>query len=276
MSRDREVDNPAGRLHDLLGKFQGVAAGQTMSCAAAWSKVLGLESTDPEYLACLGKVAVLYPQTLLELEEAGHADHAANVRTFVVAINKPLQIGDTFFVQHDSARQAVDDRAQTVLNFAATLLSTQRSQGRVPTPAELGDILSAVVSLMDDIESSQDFSPTVKDLLLRRLLEVQRAVNEIRFRGPAGLREAGELLLVGSATAAANSQPAAKPFIDRLNQVVATVTAVCALTMTVQTTVLDTAANIPKVIAAVQSVQGELEGPPPVHQLDAGGDVDPG
>lgn len=185
---DWSADNPAGRLHTLLTKFNNEPNNTTIR--AAWASVLGVPESD--VLVALADVTRLAASLLEAVEQSGA--HAALINS-----HRQTWEGAIFPSNHpfsaDVRNVRVPAEAIAVLAATADHLHHVARDGVVPDASELENLKHRVDELLAEVRESDDLPNEVKRVVAARLVGVLRAIEHVEVGGPSAVRLATEAVV---------------------------------------------------------------------------------
>jgi hypothetical protein len=180
-----KLDNPAGRLLDLIARGQQIPPSK--ECRLAWCELLSVDPNDMARLTIrLGKVMAL----LDEIEEAINSCENIRPETYLkfnVNISKAFEkqkLNDHW----SSFINYIDEITYNYIEMTSDVLSMQKSEGCVEDE-RLEEIEKGLQSLVKEVAASKSDKET-KEFLARRSVTILDAVQEFRFTGVSGLFEA--------------------------------------------------------------------------------------
>jgi len=179
-----EYDNPAGRLHALLERFEGYQGGPIRD---AWARALGvpLEDLAPH----LGRVALLVNEVREAAEGlpgfASIPGHLTALSETVLPSGVPLSSPANQVLPSGTAMEA--------LAMFSAYLHKLASEGEIPDENEQNSLKEDVRELMASV-SGADLPPEVRRPFLQRLAEMLEALEHLDIGGPVAVRRAAEAL----------------------------------------------------------------------------------
>lgn len=193
-------NNPAGRLHHLLGRLR--AAEQGVSIIEAWAQIL--EDSPDQTRARLGGVAGLVSQIDIAVESPERQAVAAPVRRY-----RSEWMEAIFPLRHSFAAGVEgvkpSDVAHEALGSVAAYMEAVAPDGTVPTEKRRSELLTSIQALAGELGRAGELPEDVTLLLTRRLSGVETAIHEIEVGGPDSVRLAAEALM-GAALASGTTQ----------------------------------------------------------------------
>jgi hypothetical protein len=184
-------ENPAGRLHDLLKRFESQPK---KSMRGAWAAVLDVEESDVPFH--LGGVASLLADVRRAAADTGSPayepmpSHLSTLARSILPVDRGI----------DAAVQDVlpDATAMQMLLTLSYALSIGAPEERIPELDELHQLQESVSELINDV-SKADLPPNVKRVLLYGLAEMLEALEHVEIGGPEGVRRAAESVAAAAA-----------------------------------------------------------------------------
>jgi hypothetical protein len=193
-------NNPAGRLHHLLGRLR--AAEQGVSIIEAWAQIL--EDSPDQTRARLGGVAGLVSQIDVAVESPERQAVAAPVRRYR---NEWMEA--IFPLRHSFAAGVEgvkpSDVAHEALGSVAAYMEAVAPDGTVPTEKQRSELLASIHALAEELGRGDELPEDVARLIARRLSGVETAIHHIQIGGPDSVRLAAEALM-GAALASGTTQ----------------------------------------------------------------------
>lgn len=191
------VSNPAAHLHHLLTTFEATT-GSSVGIRACWAKVLQVdEAMVPERL---GAVIGLVPQIACALEGAGLADQLSVYQRNAEAWAAPM-----YFPGRGWGHQStglVDQAALDVLSgLASGIRAALDTQLLVVKAEQIKAAARLVQETRDAVAADRTMPGDVRKLILRRLADIQWAMDEIGSFGADGVENAVERLMAAMARA---------------------------------------------------------------------------
>ena len=178
-------DNPAGRLHRLLGDLRTRQDSEPIQ--AAWATLLRVPGDDSAELArCTSQVLQLPAEIEAEVDkiEEGLYD-----RDLVMRWKEPVKstLAATLFTT-GQIRQ-FGDGDMTSLEACNDMLHRLRPQ-RMLTDSELERITALISELEEELKLDHNIDPELRDFLLIHVQTMARALRDLPIRGPVALEEA--------------------------------------------------------------------------------------
>lgn len=189
-----KLDNPAGRLHDLLTDFVQQARGANGSILTTWQGVFDAASTT-ETLLRIAETAGLLPSIERVLQRIGDRDQLTlfygAVDDLLVSVVQPRAD-----IHSTAARSMLPpDYAVAALGGVSAFLSIVASEGPVPDAGTRDGVRAQVQELIDGIATDPDLPEEVKRLALDHAYRLAQALDHFRIGGPGAVRAATEQLL---------------------------------------------------------------------------------
>ncbi len=204
MTEKPYLDNPAGRLHNVLQRF---GSHRESPIIAAWNSALGVEAAKVP--SGLIGVAGLIDETKKAYESTG-------LMMFAELPGRLDQIGSMLFQtgQPMSAAARVilppdfDSILQDILNLSR-YLNQYDEQSKLPDEAEVADLVKTARDLIAAVTISDALVPELKALLIRQLSEALATLEMWWVDGPEKVRL--EVLAVAATVAACEPEAANRP-----------------------------------------------------------------
>jgi len=188
------LDNPAGRLHELLAAFREESASQR-SAVSVWSAVLHTESRSSTLLA-IAEVAALVPEIEAAVIRSGDPGQLRAFRRFagewLTAIFQPEQ--NLYANGSGATSVAADEDTLSVLELMSSTLTLTVSEGNVPSLTVISDLREQVQELIESIVNDPQLTEDVKRLALDHVHRLAHALDHFRIGGPGAVRAATERL----------------------------------------------------------------------------------
>lgn len=190
------LDNPAGRLHDLLSRFESIAARAGTSFQEAWSTALRIKVEDLPLR--LGDISRL-------MRDVERAANETNDRAFAPARGYLDVLAECVFprtkaMNAGATRPGRD--AMVFLDMMSSFLHMSAPDGKIPSEETLSELKSDVETLTQRLVEI-DIDPRIKRKLLDRLNDVLEALGHLDIGGPEAATKAAEAL----ASAAVLAEP---------------------------------------------------------------------
>lgn len=185
-----DCKNPAGRLHGLLTSF---SAHPNHSIQSAWAQVL--EVSEEEVMLYLGDVASLLRNVRDAASETG-MDAFDPIPSSLTTLSRSIfPVNVTFNDQASNVRP--DPTAMQMLKMLSAYLETTAPEGKIPDPAEIEDLRSEFVEVLDAVTAA-DLPPDIQRALLHRLTDMISALEHLNVGGPDAVRRAAEALAISA------------------------------------------------------------------------------
>lgn len=186
------LDNPAGRLHDLLRRLS--ETDQAESILSGWAQVL--EVPQDEVRLYLGAVGDLLPAVQEAVERTDSEYQLAQVHRYRGVWAEPIfPAGQA--MSNPLQRVVPDDAALETLGAIAAYLHEVAPEGSIPEPSRLKELSDGVRKLIEEAVAADDLPDDVKHGITSHLRKVAQAIDHIAIGGPNAVAEAAETL-VGS------------------------------------------------------------------------------
>jgi hypothetical protein len=184
-----ELQNPAGRLHELLNVF----AQQKGTTQAAWAKALDVSEADvPLHL---GDVASLLRDVRRAAEDTG-VDAFAPIPAYLQSLSQSIfPVSEPF--GGPAGNVAPNGTAMQALAMLSAYLERFAPEGAIPDERERDELRNSVCELIDDVTAA-DLPADVRRAVLHRLVEVLEALDHLRAGGPDAVRRAAESLAISA------------------------------------------------------------------------------
>lgn len=182
-----KMDNPAGRLHDLLERARKLGYADHVRLRMVWGALFEIDPKDtPQILAVTIRLFELTAQTRKFVGMLDGVD-----RDLYVQPVKDVEIAfasTTCDSQWVEFKTKIKDTTMTGLAFCSDTLSKTMHE-EVIEQETLDDLKAEVDKLIDEVLKS-DMDATLKAIIIDHLEGIRRAIIEYRIRGTAGLRQA--------------------------------------------------------------------------------------
>ena len=183
------TDNPAGRLHELLTRFQRNASQQAVY--TAWAAVLGIRADDfPELLPAVARVVDLPTKIEAEIDriDPDEFDRDAVMRWHGHAVSL---LGPTLFGNENSGQVVprITEGWLTSLENCSFVLHRYRQQ-IVISGGDIQRIRSLIEELRAAVEEELGADRELRDFLLHHAMIMMRALNDYQVVGTAALEDA--------------------------------------------------------------------------------------
>jgi hypothetical protein len=197
-----QYDNPAGRLYELLRRFNEAP---DKSIAATWQAILGTE-TPVELSARLAAVAALLQGIERDSKAAGSRPARDSVNRYSAVWQQAVLPFQHRIGQDPKSTVQVPEEALEALDAVAEILSVRVPDGKVPDDDELRELRERVDEVVSMVRDSEDIPDDVKDLVLEHLRQVLHALTDLSVIGPRGVTSA-VAQFVGSMNVAEAQEP---------------------------------------------------------------------
>lgn len=184
------LNNPAGRLHDLL--TQAVRQSEQQNTRQAWAAVFGVDPTDTG--AILQSLAALIEQIAVGKEEVlklADANHDLFLEPFLELEKSFTQVN--LEASWKGFKSRIGSETLVKLRYCADKLGEVRAE-EVLEKDQLAELRHMVEELIDEVAEAE-LPSQLKLLLLRNLETARMALLQYRIRGLDGLRTAADLNL---------------------------------------------------------------------------------
>lgn len=191
------LDNPAGRLHDVLRRLNSQDG--TIPLRRAWAGVLGVPEADvPAHLGPVLQLVTDIPRTLAD---AGVSSFDAVIARFSAHWVRPIFPGDYAFNSPLSGVK-VGAEALEPLSGISAYLHAVAPDGLVPDPDVRTRLRDRILEVIDEVRAADEGEiPTeVKRLVVKRLAQMLTAVETVAVGGPEAVRSAAEAVAGALAT----------------------------------------------------------------------------
>lgn len=187
------LDNPAGRLHDLLAAYQQTAD-PNKTIHATWATTLGVP--EPKVLTALAEVASLVPA----IEQAVFAVGDDSQRTMYEQFSHKWAAPIVQYSNHPRTTPSpgpglVDGDALVALGALSSYLSLRVPEGAVPDSERRSELRGEVVAAIDALREDRSVPSQLATAINHRLHDVLWAMDHIRTGGPGAVEQATERLL---------------------------------------------------------------------------------
>lgn len=200
-----KLNNPAGRLHELLTDFDELAS-TSITINDVWTVVL---RTDPgELLPALGQAASLLGDVRTAVERSGRQSLLTAYEKFSVAWAIP-------FLSHgrnpssDASHGLVDSNALVALGMVAEVLEMVAPDGSVPSPEAADVVRTDLRELLDALTADEELPADLRAMVAARVHDILWAIDHVRIVGPEGVQAAVERL-IGQLDIFSSAQPCSR------------------------------------------------------------------
>ncbi len=200
-----KLNNPAGRLHELLVAFDGASNANT-TINSVWKRVL--EVDDPDLLPALGQAAALLNEVKTAIERSGKQSLKASYDTFSGAWAIP-------FLSHgrnpgsEGSQDLVDHRALVTLGTVAEVLEYIAPDGAMPESETEAAVRLDLGALLDELVGETELPADLCAVIAARVHDILWAIDHVRIVGPEGVQAAVERL-VGQLAIFTHDRPEAR------------------------------------------------------------------
>ncbi|HEY4280388.1 MAG TPA: hypothetical protein VGM91_19355 [Conexibacter sp.] len=184
------LDNPAGRLHDLLTRLTTIGGNQQL--VVAWAQVLRVQEDD--VVLRLGAVADLVRQIQEAVDNAGEPALVRPVQRYRRSWSNPIFPSDHAFSAR-AERVFPDEVSLEALDLVSAQLHRTAPDGVVPDEGELARMRSQLEDLVAEVRESDEIPDEVKHVLIARLHEVEEALDQLAVGGPRAVSRAMEAVV---------------------------------------------------------------------------------
>lgn len=185
------LDNPAGRLHELLTQL---CANPQQQLLHQWGQVLEVSLEDvPLHL---GDVGALVREIDAIANSLDVRPISAALRRYRPEWSRPIFPTDVKFTDQ-VARVAPSAAGLEALDLLAEQLHMLAPEGQIPDESRLEELRAAIVALIEDVRATEDFSADIRHLIEDRLRSILHAIDHVAVGGPEAVRLATEALLGG-------------------------------------------------------------------------------
>lgn len=190
-------DNPAGRLHALLARYDDHPANTTrLQC---WADALDVASADvPIHI---GRVHLLIRDTEEAAKDAPRA--WSPVPEHLVQIRQSI-FGNGLTWKHGIQDARVPGEAMQALDMFSMWLHDNRPDGAIPTHEERSQLREQVESLMSAV-LDEELPADVRRAFVLRINDMLDALDHLEEGGPESVRRAAEALMVAAFAPSASS-----------------------------------------------------------------------
>ncbi len=194
-----KLDNPAGRLHELLVAYREHASDQA-AIVDIWASVFAVERRT-EALLRIAETAGLVPEIEAAVNRSGDEAQITLFRrqsaTWVAAVVNPEH--NLYATPSNAKARAVDLDTLAVLGGLSSYLSATASEGPVPEWEVVNDLRDQVRELINEIIKDEELPDEVKRAALDHAHRLEQALDHFRVGGPGAVKAATERLIGGLA-----------------------------------------------------------------------------
>jgi hypothetical protein len=189
-----KLDNPAGRLYELLSAYRAVATDQRL-IIDCWAEVFEVETRTAALLR-IAETAGLIPDIEAAVERSGHEEQVELFRDFVGRWVAGIVFPENnLYAKPSSALSAaVSPQNLRVLGGLSSFLSATASEGPVPSPEEVAGLHQQVIALIDEIVYDEALPEDIKRMALDHAYRLAEALDHFRIGGPGAVKAATERL----------------------------------------------------------------------------------
>jgi hypothetical protein len=190
-----KLDNPAGRLYELLSAYREVAS-DTQPIINAWAQVFGV-GTRWETLLRIAETLGLIPEIEAAVERSGDEEQIALFRDFVGDWVAGVAFPDRNLYANPSVAMssAISQQNLRVLGGLSSFLSATASEGPVPSPDQLAGLRGRVQQLIDSITEDSELPEDIRRAALDHAYRLAQALDHFRIGGPGAVKAATERLV---------------------------------------------------------------------------------
>jgi hypothetical protein len=203
-------DNPAGRLHALLIRL--IDQPPNGAILGAWANVLEVDRQD--VVLHIGGVADLVRQIQAAVDELDDEVLSAPVARLRGAWAKPIFPSEHAF-NTALGKVLPSTEALESLALVAAQLHLRAPEGKVPDDEALANLKKQVRDLVDAVREADDLSDDVKQAIVGRLIDVEKAMEHVHVGGPDAVRRAMEAVM-GAMARTANPMTARSASLQKL------------------------------------------------------------
>lgn len=183
-------DNPAGRLHHLLTKLR--SQGKKSSLLRGWATVLDIDADD--VVVHLGRVAELVRQTQDAVDRLGEEVVVQTVRRYRAAWARPIFPPDHAFSA--PLEQVLPGQpALEALGMVSVHLHSTAPETQMPDDSRIQQLRAQIRELIDGVRVAEDIRDDLKHAAIRRLQDVEDALEHLDIGGPSAVRHATEAVI---------------------------------------------------------------------------------
>ena len=204
------ANNPAGRLYELLSKYEVARqAHQASGTRHIWANALavGLDEVPVALARHSALIAEVASAADLYAHSTGDSHPVETVEQYSKDWSAPFffaPVADGQGWSTDAGK--VDLGALTTLRGLASLFSATSPEGREVSDEVRRELRDEVDALIAQVRDDPDLDPALKGVVLKRLHQIAEALDQYAVTGPAGLVDSSELL-VAALLIAAHDKP---------------------------------------------------------------------
>jgi hypothetical protein len=270
------LDNPAGRLYDLLMNLSSQEPQESL--LNSWAEVLGVQPED--VVLRLGRVADLVRETQDAVDRTNEQAYSESVQRYRANWARPIFPPDHAFNNRllDVLPEAP---ALESLGMISVHLHSTAPEGVIPKDTEIEELRTRLRELIGDVEVAEDLPDDLKHTILRRLQDVEDALQHLDVGGPSAVRHATEAVIGSVALATKGGGFAKYPTINKVCAVVAVAWTIFSIPATFDNSLEAWKGDLPQLTTAIEKPFGSPENesaspePPPTGDggTEAPGDV---
>jgi hypothetical protein len=198
-----DLDNPAGRLHNLLNAYQEEVS-TSGQVKYVWSHVLGTDERVA-LLKAIAEMGTLVAEVYEAVSLQGRSAYQDMCDLHITHWTQP------FRDDLEASPSHVEKAALVALNAISDFLSERASEGSLPDDEERQSLRDELLAVIEETKNTEDTPAEVRQLILERLHEIVWALDHLHIEGPGAVtaaveRLAGSLVIMGRE--AAQSAPA--------------------------------------------------------------------
>lgn len=186
------LDNPAGRLADIMGRFNDVAADGKVRVDAAWLKVLGDSRPLAVNLAAVAGVLADVAKAVENLDDPDSQELFAHYHPYwaetILQPNQPLN-------QQLASNLAFETGGLLSLRQLSSTMHRTMSEGNIGSAEDMADVRTSVSSAIDALRIDNELPADLKKVIYARLIDIMFALDQFRFVGPSGVLGSTERLV---------------------------------------------------------------------------------
>ena len=184
---NRKVNNPAGRLHEILQAVRS-AQGGNRPMREVWADVFFTEARNTvDVLHYVAEVVQLTRDCRKIAAMLPDVDNKLYLAPFIAIETAFVNLN--FDEPWEAFCRRIDDSTMTGLQFCSDYFSREVGEG--PIDDDLLNLQLVVCNLLETVIAA-DIDDGLKEALVRALEDIRRAILEYRIRGADGLRTALE------------------------------------------------------------------------------------
>jgi hypothetical protein len=183
-------DNPAGRLHDLLTRLRQQDTRPTL--LNSWATVLDVDPDD--VVVRLGPVADLVRQTQDAVDRIEEEVFVKTVERYRAAWARPIFPPDHAF-SSGLGNVLPEQAALEALGMVSVHLHSTAPEGVMPDDDQVEQLKAQIHELIDEVGVAKDIPNDLKHMIVRRLKDVEEALEHLDIGGPNAVRHATEAVI---------------------------------------------------------------------------------